>query len=993
MRQRLLLFAYIFVLIAIWSVASFAQQYPFVHYTPKDGLVSSRVKKCYQDSKGRMYFLTYGGLSVYDGARFRNYTTQNGLANNVINDILEVGDDSLLIACNASTLIALVKGKLVTVKTKGISAPLINQFYRHDDGSIYLSSDDGLFLLKKDTINALNISRIKEEQSEAPYLGNIAGVGNFLIITTNEMKFNKGIYVYDIKEDRICNALNIEGFLIGKDKKNNIWFSNAEQLFIVDRKALQKGKLLLNDPAEEYRQLKYYSTVNIAFANDVIWVVFRNKDFRNSEIRRIDEKGTIFSMPLPGQATISYLKNIFIDRENTIWLSNDGEGVFKIIHSPLQIFEKLFGSSTESSISNAFYSNGTTWYSTLTNKVLRKSKAGFEEYTINLKTTFFIFHETGNKIFAADGQNIYEGLIQGKKKIIEFQKIISLPSNDFFKKRIVVSRNGEIISCQNKGVNVWLNNKIAYHLPLEKNESAEDLFFDKNGRLWLVKRSNGISIFDLHPENPSQYLQPVFQFGKEQILGSLRSFVVDKRGIIWIGTRDDGIAGYEQQNYQLKRLYHFYSGNGLTDNFVTALACDSSNNVIVGTQTGLDRIVFDSSKSYRVENLSKSSNFFGYINQAWCDAKQAYALTPSGVLLQVSPSIETKRNNTPELLMEEIKVNAQTVSQRIRFSHKENNISFLVAAPSFIDEKQVSYSYLLEGSGNKQWSDTSSANAIINLTNLSAGNYKLNVKAFFPSSTYKPAELSYSFEITPPWRATWWFRTIAGLIFIGLLILGFRFYYKRRLEKQMAALEKQKAIEQERTRIATDMHDDLGAGLSRIKFLSQSILNKKGDDKMIATELGKITSYSDEMSEKMGEIIWALNEKNDTLADLIAYTRSYTMEYLANHNIECEADTPLQLPANFITGEMRRNIFLSVKECLHNIVKHAQASKVFFSVQLNGIMQIIIHDNGKGIDWNNQRAFSNGIDNLNKRMNEINGSVSFSYDQGTRVLLKVPLTL
>ena len=77
------------------------------------------------------------------------------------------------------------------------------------------------------------------------------------------------------------------------------------------------------------------------------------------------------------------------------------------------------------------------------------------------------------------------------------------------------------------------------------------------------------------------------------------------------------------------------------------------------------------------------------------------------------------------------------------------------------------------------------------------------------------------------------------------------------------------------------------------------------------------------MTEKMGEIVWALNEKNDTLADLVAYSRSYAIEYLANHNILCEANTPMGLPGTFIAGEMRRNIFLSVKECLHNIVKHA----------------------------------------------------------------------
>src|SRR5258706_14259882 len=142
------------------------------------------------------------------------------------------------------------------------------------------------------------------------------------------------------------------------------------------------------------------------------------------------------------------------------------------------------------------------------------------------------------------------------------------------------------------------------------------------------------------------------------------------------------------------------------------------------------------------------------------------------------------------------------------------------------------------------------------------------------------------------------------MVIVGILVFGFRFYYKRKLEKQVVALERQQAIEKERTRIATDMHDDLGAGLSRIKFLSQSILNKRGSDEVITAELEKITSFSDEMSEKMGEIIWALNEKNDTLADLIAYTRSYTAEYLENHGIICEAGTPSHLPDNFITGEM-----------------------------------------------------------------------------------------
>src|ERR1700746_614876 len=139
--------SHILLMAIIFLVGSNAesQSYPFVHYTPKDGLVSSRVRKVYQDSEGRMYFLTFGGLSVYYGVRFRNYTAQNGLPNNVVNDVLEVGNDSLLVATNSPHLNLLVKGKLEAVKIENSSCPVINQFYRYDDNKIYLSSDNGLF--------------------------------------------------------------------------------------------------------------------------------------------------------------------------------------------------------------------------------------------------------------------------------------------------------------------------------------------------------------------------------------------------------------------------------------------------------------------------------------------------------------------------------------------------------------------------------------------------------------------------------------------------------------------------------------------------------------------------------------------------------------------------------------------------------------------------------------------------------------------------------
>jgi hypothetical protein len=154
MQRKLTFLACLFVLAAVLNSDCLAQlaesrgQYPFVFYTPRDGLVNSRVRSIKQDSKGRMIFITYGGLSVYDGTRFVNYNRQDGLADDLINDIVEVGPDSSLVASNAAKLNTLVKGKIGVYRTADDFYPVINRFLKSSDGSWYVTADNGLFTLK-----------------------------------------------------------------------------------------------------------------------------------------------------------------------------------------------------------------------------------------------------------------------------------------------------------------------------------------------------------------------------------------------------------------------------------------------------------------------------------------------------------------------------------------------------------------------------------------------------------------------------------------------------------------------------------------------------------------------------------------------------------------------------------------------------------------------------------------------------------------------------
>jgi signal transduction histidine kinase len=256
---------------------------------------------------------------------------------------------------------------------------------------------------------------------------------------------------------------------------------------------------------------------------------------------------------------------------------------------------------------------------------------------------------------------------------------------------------------------------------------------------------------------------------------------------------------------------------------------------------------------------------------------------------------------------------------------------------------------------------------------------------------YAPLKAGYSFTIMFPWWQTWWFLCLEFLFFLAVITIFFRLYYRNKLHKQMISLEKKQAIEKERTRIAIDMHDDMGAGLSRIKVLSETIKFENQKGIVDPAHLQKISSYSEEMMDKMGEIVWALNERNDSVDDLLGYTRAYATDYLTTHEIHCTFHAPAEHPEIFASGEMRRNIFLSVKEVLHNVVKHAGAASVDITITISKDLCILIHDNGKGINLENIRKFGNGLNNITKRMAEIGGFARFKNENGTSVVLQVPL--
>jgi len=221
---------------------------------------------------------------------------------------------------------------------------------------------------------------------------------------------------------------------------------------------------------------------------------------------------------------------------------------------------------------------------------------------------------------------------------------------------------------------------------------------------------------------------------------------------------------------------------------------------------------------------------------------------------------------------------------------------------------------------------------------------------------------------------------------------------KLRMENERIELEKQIAVyiaqQEERNRISTDMHDELGGGMTAIRLLSELAKNKMRANPL--PEIEKISASADDLLNKMNAIIWSMNSSHDTLENLVAYIRSYSLEYFDSTEIHCNITVPHSIPSYEISGERRRNVFLCVKESLNNILKHAQCSRVDMELKLEGNeLQISIRDNGVGIDMEKLRQFGNGLVNMKRRMNSINGQFEIGRDQktgcGTLTRLTLPL--
>jgi signal transduction histidine kinase len=507
----------------------------------------------------------------------------------------------------------------------------------------------------------------------------------------------------------------------------------------------------------------------------------------------------------------------------------------------------------------------------------------------------------------------------------------------------------------------------------------------------------------------------VKQFRREDGLSSdyVQCLQLEADDTLWIGTFGGGL-----NRLKAGRFNAINKNRGLPNDVVCSIQDDGLGFFWLGTHGGIVRVSKDELNrcadggltelnclTYGLSDGMPTLQCSGGFQPASCKTADGRLWFPTSKgLVAVDPRKDRANGSAPAVVIEKLLVDDQPVfdgmglEAPLQIVPGRHRFQFQYTGLSFAAPEKVRFKYRVEGL-EAEWTVAQSPRRA-NYSHIPPGDYRFQVRACNDDGVWSEDGASLAFTVLPAFWQTWWFRIFGGVVTAlaggGIVWLDARWRMQRKLER----LGRQQAIERERARIAKDIHDDLGAGLTRISLLSESVPADEISPPQAAEVLSGIFTTTREMTQTMDEIVWAVNPQHDTLDSLASYLGNFAQEFLAGTGVRCRLDVPLQLPNWRLDAEVRHNLFLAVKESLNNALRHAQATEIRVSLSLGDFAFVVmVEDNGRGIsaealnDEKGRAGNRNGLSNMRQRLAQIGGrcEIGGSQGRGTRVEFQVTL--
>lgn len=970
----------------------------------EDGLSEGYVYAIHQDKKGFIWIGTHGGLNRYDGYGFKVFQympfDSSSLGDNSIFFITEDPTNGKFFVGGSSCLNVFDPETFVNTRHR-----YNNEQLEFADGvfidsiQILLACQNRVLLFNTRQSTFYNVP-VFDENNQPAALSRVENTskdrrGNFMIMSKT------GVFFYD-PSSRSCKRnttnspdfspfYNYEVFNVTQDSRGSYWIATNKKGLIRYESTSKKISTLVPPSPLKNESLRF--DVVTEDSHGAIWAGSSNGLFK---INPQSLSSEYFSSVNELNVSLSHpeINVITEDRNHFMWIGTVGGGINKMIPQNIGFKNLRLSNGTGGHITGTYIMamqqvEDNIWFANIWDQVGKVNLSSGAVTLLNkpLLPPAYSWYSEGSIIKDRDGKPVvlngeYRFTISpnGNNKNIE---ITTESSNGLY--HIHYSKNGKPFYFVKRAVEKLLfRNDTLYG-----NQFFYDAEEDDKGNIWIGS-SKGLIQLNTLSGNIKQFLHDD-KNGNSISSDFIYALEIDSAyKTIWMAAYSGGLCSY---NIPTQKFRHYDKEDGLADNIVYSIEKDHHDNFWFSTNAGIS--------TYQVkQNIFRNYGpADGLLNNEF--NRQSSARNNDGWIFfggifgidYFHPDSILKNKMAPTLAFTNFKIfnkdysrGFEEASPIIELNHNDRFITIDFAALDYNDQQKIQYAYRLNK--NSEWIKLGNQHSL-SFSDLSSGNHLLEVRSTNAEGLWLDNQIGCTIYIRPAWWQTTWFRlsALSVILLIGILLV--RAYYGRKLQRQRQQFEKQQAIERERTRIATDMHDDLGAGLTRIKFITESMMEQSYNSSM-KNDIQKLKSSSNELVEKMGEIIWAMNEKNNSLEDLLFYLRSYAVDYCSENNLDCEFELPESIPAVIIDGQTRRNIFLVLKESLHNIVKHASARKVSIRVNTDNKLVLLVEDNGKGFIQNGH-SNGNGLLNMQKRATDLNGKLTVSGENSTVVKLEIPL--
>ena len=909
----------------------------FTNYGLSDGLPDIRTAAGYMDSRLRLWARTERGMVEFKGNRFIDYPSSDSLS-----QLLETGEDRIWYLTAA--------GGYQFNFNKWQKIKLYPGYENHPCRQI-IETNEGLY------INYGDLLVLRQPNDTYKIIGKLKAPGyyyNLLTLSGGQIFVSTLDGIYEIRDQQLVRMQGV----LGKLKGLYSYFRDSKKRFWVAKDTMGIQYIPEGDTSHFIPVIK----PTLAFIPGGITE---------------DEHGNIWAGSGGGLIRISEMEFKIFDVPSIIG-NNVIRNVLQPPGGPLLINN---GSMTLKTFENGVFND-----KKLYNKggiALPNNELIIDNYAFDDKGRYW-YYLRGFTLAMQDGDNVY---VQTRQLSHLGDEIFDVEF-DNYRKKILVAVRKQKFPCQ-------FNDSFYSALPVINEIEI------KGNPMRLHQCTNGVilfatdqgAIFSIDKQNICK-LQ-LNEFGRQ---GRISWFYNDPSGDVWIIYVGRGLRRYSWQNDSLIFREQLTRTNGLPSDNASSLCFDNKNNLWVCTNSGIavfsKRINAEKDQAYQIISFFNAEDLQVDGADSWMvkDNEGHIWVFLYNYLTCFYPEKLNYNIAIPSLAIENIELNFRQTNWarytdsltgifqmpwHLKLSHENNTLGIYFRGISSSGTDGIKYSYQLEGLEDF-WSIPSS-NDFVSFVKLPPGKYVFKVKAQLPNTNWSEPAV-FSFEIKKAFWQTWWFYFLSSVI----LVAGIYALFRYRL------LQKIKFFEM-RNRISQDLHDEIGASMSGINLLSQMAVEKLQHDKPkeAAEYLFKVKNYSQDVIEKLSDMVWIFNPQNDSIEKLLVRLKSFAISLAASKNIKLHFKTDKRSEAINLTIRQRKAIYLISKEALNNTFKYADCNNIYYSLSTNGSKcGLTIQDDGIGFITAEKKS-GNGLKNMQARADEIGARFRIQSQPGAGTIISV----